>query len=188
MRPLRYLTILWPGLPWAWLRGSVAGLLLAIAFAVVLNVAILSTIIWTEGASPGAGLGLWTAVGVVWLVSTFSAVSAFPPPLALGRTPAVDALYVSARDAYLARDWLTSESKLLAALELQPTDGEVQLLLATLMRRVGRVDEALEALDRLARSDSGAPWLSVIERERSLIARQRERPQKQPEPPAASAA
>ena len=26
----RYLTLLWPGLPWLWLRGSMAGLVLAL--------------------------------------------------------------------------------------------------------------------------------------------------------------
>jgi hypothetical protein len=188
MQRLRTLTLLWPGLPWVWLRGSMAGLLVALAFAVVLDVALTSTVIWTEGVSPGVGLGLWTAVGVVWLVSAVSAASAFPPPLAVGRTPAVDALFLAARDAYLARDWLAAESKLLAALELRPTDGEVQLLLATLMRRVGRFDEALDALDRLARGDSGAPWQSAIARERDLIARERRRPPDQAEPRAASAA
>jgi tetratricopeptide (TPR) repeat protein len=188
MRSLRSLTLLWPGLPWVWLRGSLAGLLVACAFALVLDVAILSTVIWTEAASPGLRLGLWTAVGIVWIVSAVSAVSAFPPALAVGRTPAVDALYLAARDAYLSRDWLAAESKLLAALELRPTDGEVQLLLATLMRRVGRLDEALDALDRLARSDSGAPWQSAIGRERDLIARERRAPAKTAEPSAASAA
>ena len=43
MAALRYLTLLWPGMPWLWLRGSRAGLVLALAFAIVLDVAILTT-------------------------------------------------------------------------------------------------------------------------------------------------
>lgn len=189
MRPPRSLLLLWPGLPWVWLRGSLTGLMLALAFAVVVDVAILTTVIWTEFANPGVGLGLWTAAAAIWIVSAVSAISAFPPALAMDRTPAVDALFIAARDAYLSRDWLTAESKLLAALELRPTDGEVQLLLATLMRRVGRLDDAIESLDRLARSDAGAPWRSAIERERRLVSSERTpRHGRETEPPTASAA
>ena len=46
MESARYLTLVWPGLPWLWLRGSFAGLVLAIAFAVTVDVAILTTFIW----------------------------------------------------------------------------------------------------------------------------------------------
>jgi cytochrome c-type biogenesis protein CcmH/NrfG len=75
----------------------------------------------------------------------------------------------TARDAYLARDWLVAEKKLRAALSLAPTDGEAQLLLATLLRRVGREDEARGALEKLSRSDSGVPWRTEIARERVFL-------------------
>ena len=76
---------------------------------------------------------------------------------------------MKARDAYLARDWLAAETKLRALLDLSPTDGEAQLLLGTLLRRVGRLDEAAAALETLSRSDTGAPWLPTITRELERI-------------------
>lgn len=171
----RYLTLAWPGLPWLWLRGSAAGLVLATAFAIVIDTAIITTFIWTELVDLQVAVGLWTAAAAIWIVATVSAVSAFPPALPSGRDATVDAMFIAARDAYLSRDWLSAESKLRAALELAPTDGEVQLLLATLLRRVGRLDEAREAIQKLSRSDAGATWRSAIVRELDLLGRRTER-------------
>jgi hypothetical protein len=166
----RYLTLVWPGMPWLWLRGSFAGLVLAIAFAVAVDVAVVTTWIWTELVDFRLSLALWTATTVVWLVSTASAITSFPPPIPRGRAAAADALFVKARDAYLARDWLNAETKLRALLDLAPTDGEAQLLLGTLLRRVDRLDEATAALETLSRSDTGGPWRAAIARELERIA------------------
>jgi hypothetical protein len=162
MAVVRYLTLFWPGLPWAWLRGSVMGLVLAVAFAVTLDMAVLATWIWSELLGLPLQIVFWAAAAAIWLAATVSACSSFPPSLQLGRDPATDALFVKARDAYLARDWLGAETRLRALLDVAPTDGEAQLLLGTLLRRVGRLDEARDALEKLSRSDTGRPWQVAI--------------------------
>lgn len=169
MFALRHLTLVWPGLPWLWLRGSLAGLVLALAFAVSFDVAVLTTFIWPDLVELPFTLAVWTAVVVVWLVSTVSAAAAFPPPLAKPPAAEVDPLFVRARDAYLARDWLTAETRLRELLAVSPTDGEAQLLLGTLLRRVGRLDEARAALGKLSASDSGLRWRAAIATERARI-------------------
>ena len=171
MGMVRSLTLVWPGLPWLWLRGSVGGLVLALAFAVLLDMAIVTTWIWSELVDLQVSIGIWTATVAVWIVATVSAASAFPAPIPKDPDAAVDTLFVKARDAYLARDWLTAETRLRAVLALAPTDGEAQLLLATLLRRVGRAAEAKRALEQLSRSDSGAPWQTAITRELVLLDR-----------------
>ena len=168
---LRSLTLIWPGLPWVWLRGSRAGLVLACAFAICLDLAVATTWIWTEFVDLRVTLGVWTAVAAIWLIATISAVSAFPPPLTSCRDAATDRLFTEARDAYLARDWLAAETKLQTLLTLAPTDGEAQLLLGTLLRRAGRFEEAKKALEMLARSDTGLPWAHAIQRELQCLAR-----------------
>lgn len=170
MHSLRYLTLVWPGLPWLWLRGSPSGLVLALAFAVSLDVALVVTFIWPGLVELPLTLGLWTAVAAVWMVSAVSATAAFPPPIPKPRAAEVDALFARARDAYLARDWVHTESRLRELLDLSPTDGEAQLLLGTLLRRVGRGREARQALEKLARSDSGAPWRGTIAQELARLA------------------
>jgi hypothetical protein len=171
MNLVRRSTLLWPGLPWLWLRGSRAGLLVAVAFAIVLDTAIVSTWVWTELVELEVAVGLWAAAGAIWLLGTISAVSAFPPPLVLTQDAVTEQMFVEARDAYLARDWLAAETKLLALLALRPLDGEAQLLLASLLRRVGRPGEAARALAKLARSDSGLRWQSAIAHEQKLLER-----------------
>jgi tetratricopeptide (TPR) repeat protein len=170
MLALRYLTLAWPGLPWLWLRGSMAGLVLALATAVSLNVAVVTTFIWGDLVELPFTIAVWTATGVVWLVSTVSAVATFPPPLARPPSAEVDPLYVAARDAYLARDWTRAESRLRELLAFSPTDGEAQLLLGTLLRRVGRLDEARGALEKLAASDAGSRWRQATAAELVRIA------------------
>ncbi len=167
---LRSLTLVWPGLPWLWLRGSMAGLVLAVAFAVTVDVAIVTTFIWPDLVELPLTIGCWTAVGVIWLASTVSAIAAFPAPLASPSPAEVDPLFRRARDAYLARDWLAAELRLREVLDMAPTDGEAQLLLGTLLRRVGRLEEARIAFEKLASSDSGAPWRQAITAELRLIA------------------
>ena len=169
MTSLRYLTLVWPGLPWLWLRGSVAGLVLALAFAVSLDVAVVTTFVWPGLVELPFTIAVWAATGVVWLVSTVSAAAAFPPSLTRPPAAEIDPLFVKARDAYLARDWLVAETRLRQLLELAPTDGEAQLLLATLLRRVGRLDEARSALDKLSASDSGRRWRAAIAVERDRV-------------------
>jgi len=166
---VRYLTLVWPGLPWLWLRGSLLGLVLALAFAVTLDAAVLTTWIWTDLVDLPLKLAAWTATVAIWLLGTASALAAFPAVLPLGPDATTDRLLVEARDAYLARDWLTAEGRLRDLLERSPTDGEAQLLLATLLRRAGRPEEAATALDKLSASDTGAPWRHVIARERRLL-------------------
>lgn len=165
MAPARYLTLIWPGLPWLWLRGSYAGLVLALAFAVTLDVAVVTTFIWPDLVDLSFVLAVWTAAAIVWLVSTVSAVAAFPPPLRQWSPAEVDPLFVRARAAYLARDWVVAETRLRDLLALAPTDGEAQLLLGTLLRRTGRMAEARAALEKLSKSDSGARWQRVIHAE-----------------------
>jgi hypothetical protein len=170
MVALRYLTLAWPGLPWLWLRGSMAGLILALASAVSLDVALVTTFIWGDLVELPFTIAVWTATGMVWLVSTVSAVATFPPPLARPPAAEVDPLFVAARDAYLARDWTGAESRLRELLVLSPTDGEAQLLLGTLLRRVGRLDEARGSLEKLAASDAGGRWRQAVGVELSRIA------------------
>jgi hypothetical protein len=162
MRVVRLLTLVWPGLPWLWLRGSLLGLVLALAFAVALDATVLTTWIWTGLVDMPMAIALWAATAGIWLLATVSAVRNFPVPLARGRSAEADALFLQARDAYLARDWARAESTLTAGLASAPTDGEAQLLLATLLRRVGRRDEARAALRKLSASDSGRPWRRAI--------------------------
>src|SRR5262245_55601497 len=70
MRALRWIAACWPGLLQAWVLGRWRGLALATAFAGALNLALVTTLVWTRwpagapaGLAPSAAwvlmLGLW---------------------------------------------------------------------------------------------------------------------------------
>ena len=152
------------------LRGSRAGIIVALAYAIALDAGIVTTFIWPDLVELPVTIAVWAGVAVIWLASTVSAAAAFPPRLARPVPADVDPLFVKARDAYLARDWVAAESRLRELLILAPTDGEAQLMLATLLRRVGRLSEATDALEKLSASDSGARWQTAMAAERQRIA------------------
>ncbi len=168
--PFRRLTLVWPGLPWLWLRGSRSGLVLALAFALVVDLAVLATFVWSELFDRPVVAGLWAASAAIWVAGTALGVATFPVALPDVRPEGAEDLFVAARDAYLSRDWLAAEERLRHLLTLSPIDAEAQLLLATLFRRAGRLREARGALEALQRSDCGARWRPEIDRELSLIA------------------
>lgn len=165
----RSLTLVWPGMPWLWLRGSRSGLVLALAFAVTVDVAIVTTWVWSELVGMGVTIGLWTGAAAIWVIAAVSALAAFPAAIPRPRAGKTDGLFVKARDAYLARDWPAAEAHLDHLLAVAPTDGEAQLLRAALLRRLGRVADAHAALAALAASDAGIPWQAEIAREGSRL-------------------
>src|SRR5688500_18920436 len=69
----RWLTCLWPGLAELWLVGSWSGLFQAVGFAILLNGALTTTLVWTELLSPEVRFAGWTAVATLWLLGIWSA-------------------------------------------------------------------------------------------------------------------
>ena len=138
--------------------------------------------IWTDFIELELTFGIWAVTAIIWTVSTVSAMSTFPQPLLNYRDEVTEKLFIDARDAYLAGDWLCAETRLQTILTLSPTDGEAQLLLGTLLRRVSRLEEAKKALEKLARSDAGNLWQHAIDRELSLIEQNNQAHSKEIEP------
>src|SRR5665213_873096 len=69
MRGASWALCLWPGLPQLWRRGDWSGLALALGFSLLLNLVLLTTLVWTELVSPPVEKTAWMALGGVWLAS-----------------------------------------------------------------------------------------------------------------------
>ena len=69
---------------------------------------------------------------------------------------------------------MEAEARLRRLFRRHPRDVEALLLLATLKRRRGRLDEARQLLQQLARRDAAAQWHVEIRRERELLRRKLE--------------
>lgn len=172
MRVLTSMSWLWPGLPRLWAHGDWVALFWAAIFAVLLNSALVVTFIWPELVSPISRFSLWLALGAVWLTSIawyawrirFETVS--PEQLADR-----EELFVQAQNQYLGADWYQAEVTLRRLLRTESQDVDSRLMLATLLRRTGRLDEARRELTRLEQQERSEKWQLEIEQEQKRIER-----------------
>jgi hypothetical protein len=142
-------------------------LVLAAGFAVLVNVLLLASFVWVELLQPrDLQLG-WAATGLVWIGAAVMSIG-------VGRLPAqpasADSLFRGALREYLQGSWFEAESMLGRLLKQDPRDVAARLLLATLLRRTRRLDDALEQLYRLERLRDAQRWTREIAAEREQIA------------------
>ncbi|OYV92883.1 MAG: hypothetical protein B7Z73_04250, partial [Planctomycetia bacterium 21-64-5] len=69
---VRLILCLWPGLPQLWLSGAWSGLALAIGFALLLDLLLLTSLLWTEWVEHAFRFAGWTAVAVLWGISVMT--------------------------------------------------------------------------------------------------------------------
>jgi tetratricopeptide (TPR) repeat protein len=179
MRRTPWATYLWPGLPQLWLEGSWSGLALAVAAAGLLDVLLLSTLIWVEWFAPAVVRIGWFSAGGLWLGAAMVA--------ARGRAKAAEmtgdnaeALFRRAQAEYLQGDYFQAEATLAELLEENPRDAEGRLLLATLLRHSKRFDEAENQLKQLSRFETAVRWNIEITSERARLKRLRKATRSQP--------
>lgn len=171
----------WPGLAGLWYRGRWISLFLAVAFAVLLNLTIVASFIWTgifeDDAFPGVA---WPMLLLIWFASTVIARRNLPDVMSLTRddslpvadtesAEAVDALFIEARREYLRGHWNEAQSLLQRQLKRYPRDIESRLMLATLFRHTRQFDDAVAQLNQIEKYDPSINWKNEIVRERALL-------------------
>ena len=166
----------WPGLSGLWYRGRWSSLMVAIGFSIVLNLAIISSFIWTEvffdQAFPAVA---WPLILLFWAVTAWIAFQNLPDVMAVKSKAdqtvfeSSDTLFIDARSEYLKGHWQQAESLLLKSLLQTPRDIESRLMLATLYRHTRQFDSAWQQLETLDDFDESATWQSEILRERKLL-------------------
>ncbi len=172
MRALRLATCLWPGLPQLWIAGSYSGMALAVGFALLVNLVLVSTLAWTELLNDTLSIAAWSGVTAFWLVSVWVSLRWLVQDIP---TAAADEdLFREAQANYLQANWFDTEVALGRLLERQPRDIEGRLLLATLYRHTGRNDEAESQLRVLEKLDGAVKWQMEIRHERALLEQSRE--------------
>ena len=186
----------WPGLAHLWLRGSYPGLILAIGFSLVLNLALVSTFLWPALLGEFIPAIAWPIIFLVWLVSTWTSFDlverlSAPPKMSSelerndfsaekSRIINYDSqsdldetlshtLFNRAQLEYLKGHWTTAETLLKERLNQAERDIEARLLLATLFRHTGKLELATDQLGQMERFDDSVHWNFEIQRERSLI-------------------
>jgi hypothetical protein len=143
---------------------------LALGAGVVLDLLLIVSFGWSELISPTLRTTLWATFGVVWCgVVGWSIRDLRRRAAVRNPNPAADP-FTEAVDYYLKGDYYQTENILGGLLRRNLRDLEARLLLATLMRHTGRLDEAARQLDTLARFEGAGKWELEIHRERELLA------------------
>jgi hypothetical protein len=170
MSRMRWTTCLWPGLPQLWAYGSWGGLALAIGTGVVLDLLLLGSVGWSELIGPGLRSALWAAFGVCWVIAAGWSARECRRWIAAGALDPREDPFAEALDYYLKGDYYQAEHLLEGLLRRNLRDLDARLMLATLLRHTGRLNEAIRQLDTLARFEGAGKWELEMRRERELLA------------------
>lgn len=186
-RRVHWVAYLWPGLPHLWIGGSLAGLTLAIAFTVLLNVLILSVLVWPDWLASQVKLACAISAAAVWvaaLVETRAELRRLSEQkeneasslgdqgeetIGFPEERRTDALLTLAQRQYLRGEWNEAEQTLRTLLRLDKDDPEGNMLLASVHRRMGRTADALRRLRRLSTREDADRWRFEVQREVDLL-------------------
>ncbi|HVC92834.1 MAG TPA: hypothetical protein VND64_04040 [Pirellulales bacterium] len=167
---MRLATCLWPGLPQLWLRGSWAGLGVAVGFTATFNLLLLTTVVWTEWLGATWLTAAWMATAVIWSGSGLVSARWCAKQRAFDEVGAPQDLFPRALGEYLRGNWYEVETLCHQMLRAEARDVDAQLLLASTLRHAGRRDEAGLRLDELGRFEAATKWKLEIEHEMARLA------------------
>jgi hypothetical protein len=170
MRKMPWVMYLWPGVPQLWMWGNWTGLVTAVIAAAILDLLLLGSFGWSELFTRSVRTEVWAIGAVAWIVAAlWSAHRCRQEVAATSHEPGKDT-FGEALSHYLKGDYFQAERLLEVLLRANVRDLDARLMLATLMRRTGRFDEAAKQLDTLVRFDGVAKWQLEIEHEREQLA------------------
>ena len=160
----------WPGLPGLWLRGQWSGLWQAVAFAVLLNLVLIATLISPTFAPAWSILFVWGGLIIAWALCVVQGYFRFRE---FGESAVDDdpGLFLRAQSEYLHGHWHEAESLLQQQLRRFGGDVDARLMLATLYRHTRRTAEADQQLQVVQRTDGAEKWQWEIEQERRMLKR-----------------
>ncbi|HEX5445511.1 MAG TPA: hypothetical protein VFW87_16920 [Pirellulales bacterium] len=160
---------LWPGLPQLWIAGEWSGLALAVGFACLVNLLLLTSLHWSEWLDTGLKIAGWTAVGVLWCASAVSGWRWMARQEQTEARGGEQDLFPRALGEYLKGNWYEAEVACHELLRRTAGDVEARLLLATLLRRTRRFPEARGQLELLTRLEAAAAWQAEITEEHERL-------------------
>ncbi|MCH2125678.1 MAG: tetratricopeptide repeat protein [Pirellulaceae bacterium] len=170
-RALPLMTCWWPGLSRLWLQGQWVSLFAACGFALLFNYALLATYFWPELLPAAMAPFLWCAVVVIWVAGIWCGLHDFPERLVSASPDSEQDLFLRAQGEYLSGRWDKAEALIKEMLDEEPNDIDAHLMLATLWRHVGHLDEAQQRLLLLEEIDDSEKWRKELEQERRLLSR-----------------
>ncbi len=173
MFKMPWMMYLWPGLPQIWKRGTWLGLAMAVGFAVLVNLSLMTSLIWSELTSPGMRIISWVLVGLIWLASAAASYGWERTSYGCGqdssRQQGQEAPLAEGLQYYLQKNWFEAERVFRRLLRRNSRDTDAGLMLATLLRHTERFEEAKIQLQRLGRIEGSEKWDLEIRQEQRML-------------------
>ena len=168
-----WMMYLWPGLPQIWKHGSWIGLAMAVGFALLVNLALMSSLIWIELTTSGMRIIAWILVGSFWMISAMAAYGWQREQISRQQGERLQKEYevplAEGVQYYLQKNWFEAERVFRRLLRRNSRDTDSRLMLAALMRHTKRFEEAQIQLDRLRRIEGSRKWDIEIDEEQRLL-------------------
>lgn len=168
---LRLPSTLWPGLHALWRDGSWHALAISFLFGLLMNLAWLSTFVWPQWVSGYLVWTLWLSIGLGMIGSFFFVTFIDRGRLSPAMISERETRLVSAQELYLQANYFEAERMLGKSNLTKEIDIEAELLRVSIFRRTGRLESALELIQRLSLLESSVVWLRELEAEKSLCMR-----------------
>ena len=160
-----YLTCLWPGLAELWWRGRLSAIPTTMAFALALNLLLVTRYLYPEWMSSGlVTMAFWVGI-VVWGFCVVRAVRELPLLIAPRRVSDDPDRFPEAHAAYLRGEWRAAEKSLTEVLAIEPRDPPALLLLAGVFRHTDRLEAAELLLTELRRLEVADHWWLEVDAE-----------------------
>ena len=169
MQRARWMAYVWPGLPELWFRGQWSGLLLAVFAALLVNFLLATSLVWTEWQSSTVRTTAAFMLAFTWVIGIYRSRRQLREGERLAASGAGEDLFRQAQNEYLRGNWFEAESVIHKLLRHCARDVDAHLMLATLYRHTGRLEESATQLRRLALFDDAQKWVMEIERERRRL-------------------
>ncbi len=153
----------WPGLPQVWSGQEALGLFLAILFAVVLNLTLVSRFVWTDLFGPTLASFFGFAAALTWLASLIYTLWWLWRCHPERHRTEIDRLYREALEAYLSGRWNDARHRWEQILAMDDTDADAFMQLGVLYVRTGQDNSARRAFRQCLELDAGGKWRWEIE-------------------------
>jgi hypothetical protein len=163
---MSWLTYWWPGLHGLYRRGKFLSSCTAVSYGLLLSLGVAAAWVWPEILEGRAEQFLWTILFLLAAATFFVGDriidEADEPSPESGEK---EDPYRTAMSQYLLGDWFRAERTLKNILRQSPRDMECRLLLATLFRHTGRIDEARRELLYISKIEQAWRWDVELQRE-----------------------
>lgn len=166
-----YATSVWPGMAELWWRGRLSALPAAIAFALALNLLLVTRFIYPAWMASGlVSMALWIGV-IAWLFYVVRKIREVPALIAPRMVSEKPDRFPEARASYLRGQWSEAEGLLVDVLAIEPRDPPALLLLTGVYRHTGRLESAEVLLHEIAKLEIADTWWLEVEAEARRLVR-----------------